>query len=224
MKRIIYPFLLVVGICLMSACNKYETYADLKKRESEGINNFISRQAIEVIDEATFNAQGKTTDVLKNQFVRFTRNGVYMQIVRKGSGTPLENNKTTNVLCRFMEKNILTDSVLVRNDEHAYMGNSSTGVVDVSNFLDKMAVTRTGNTFTASFTDRGMMYSYHGSASVPQGWLVPLSYINLAYPVTDGAEAETAKVRLIVPHAQGTADASASVYPCYYEITYQRDN
>ena len=29
------------------------------------------------------------------------------------------------------------------------------------------------------------------------------------------------KIRLIVPHSEGQSDASASVYPCYYEITYQ---
>jgi ribosomal protein S12 methylthiotransferase len=34
---------------------------------------------------------------------------------------------------------------------------------------------------------------------------------------------ETAKVRLIVPHSQGTADASSSVTPYYYELTYQRE-
>jgi len=31
-----------------------------------------------------------------------------------------------------------------------------------------------------------------------------------------------AKVRLIVPSAQGTAIASGAVYPCLYELTYQR--
>ena len=31
-----------------------------------------------------------------------------------------------------------------------------------------------------------------------------------------------AHVRLIVPGSQGQANASANVYPCFYDITYQR--
>lgn len=65
-----------------------------------------------------------------------------------------------------------------------------------------------------------MMYQFHGSASVPAGWLVPLNYISVGYPEEDNDE--IAKVSLIVPHSQGTADASSSVTPYFYEITYQR--
>ena len=143
-----------------------------------------------------------------------------MQIVRKGCVSMLENNKTVNLLCRFMEKNIMTDSVLVRNDRVNYMYNSTYGTYDTSTYLDKMTVMRTGSQFTASFV-QGMMYQYHGSASVPAGWLVPLNYINVGRPENDGDE--VSKVRLIVPHSQGTADATSSVYPCYYEITYVKE-
>ena len=130
----------------------------------------------------------------------------------------LEENKTVNVLCRFSEKNIKTGEIVVRNDVHASL--SSMGNIDVSQILDKMSVVRTGTTITASFID-GMMYRYHGSASVPGGWLVPLNYVKIGRPEEDGEE--TAKVRLIVPHSQGTADASSSVTPYFYEITYQRE-
>ncbi len=119
-----------------------------------------------------------------------------------------------------MEKNIKTDSVIIRNDDHAYITSTVGTNLDVSTFLDKMSVQRTGTTITASFVE-GMMYQYHGSASVPGGWLVPLNYVNLGRPEYEGEE--TAKVRLIVPHSQGTPDASSSVIPCYYEITYQRE-
>jgi hypothetical protein len=50
---------------------------------------------------------------------------------------------------------------------------------------------------------------------------VPLNYVKIGRPENEGEE--TAKVRLIVPHSQGTADASSSVTPYYYEITYQRE-
>ena len=68
-----------------------------------------------------------------------------------------------------------------------------------------------------------MMLMYHSSStSVPAGWLVPLNYINVGRPENENDE--IAKVRLIVPHSQGTVDASSSVYPCFYEITYVREN
>ena len=91
--------------------------------------------------------------------------------------------------------------------------------MDVSQYLDKMSVTRNGTTITASFLG-GMMVQYHGSTSVPGGWLVPLNYVKIGRP--ENLDEETAKVRLIVPHSQGTADASSSVVPCFYEISYER--
>ena len=207
-----------MAVVVLAGCEKYETYSDMKKKEQEAIEAFISQEGIQVIDQTTFEAQGNKTDLASNQFVKFTRNGVYMQVIREGCGTVLEENKTVNVLCRFMEKNIKTGDVVVRNDVHATL--SSMGSIDVSQILDKMSVVRTGTTITASYIS-GMMYRYHGSASVPGGWLVPLNYVKIGRPENDGEE--TAKVRLIVPHSQGTADASSSVTPYYYEITYQRE-
>ena len=66
-----------------------------------------------------------------------------------------------------------------------------------------------------------LFMSNEGSTSVPGGWLVPLNYVKIGRPENEGEE--TAKVRLIVPHSQGTADASSSVTPYYYEITYQKE-
>ncbi|MCH5306494.1 MAG: DUF4827 domain-containing protein [Prevotella sp.] len=219
MKRVLYPMLLLIALLMMAGCEDVETYADMKEKEQDAINRFISSQRISVIDEGTFNAQGQTTDVAANQFVRFSRTGVYMQIVRKGSGEKLEENKNVVLLSRFMEKNMMTDSVVIRNDRRAYITLAGVGTIDVSQYIDKMNVRRTGTTITASFIE-GMMYQYHGSTTVPAGWLVPLNYINVGYTENEGDE--IAKVRLIVPHSQGTADASSSVTPYYYEITYQR--
>ena len=219
MKKYSYIIALLMAVVVMAGCEKYETYSDMKKKEQDAIERFISEQGIEVIDQTTFEAQGNTTILSSNQFVRFTRNGVYMQIVRGGCGSVLEENKAVNILCRFMEKNIQTGEVVVRNDVHASLSTLGTGI-DVSQYLDKMSVKRTGTTITASFLS-GMMYRYHGSASVPGGWLVPLNYVKIGRP--ENPDEETAKVRLIVPHSQGTADASSSVTPYYYEITYQRE-
>lgn len=218
MKKYSHIIALLMAVVVLASCEKYETYSDMKKKEQDAIEAFISEQGIQVIDQTTFEAQGNKTDLASNQFVKFTRNGVYMQIIREGCGSVLEEDKTVNVLSRFMEKNIKTGDVVVRNDVHASL--SSMGSIDVSQFLDKMSVVRTGTTITASFLS-GMMYQYHGSTSVPGGWLVPLNYVKIGRPENEGEE--TAKVRLIVPHSQGTADASSSVTPYYYEITYQRE-
>ena len=211
--------MLLLCMVLLTGCEDYETYADKKEKEQDAISRFISNENIQVISESTFNAQGQRTDLASNQYVRFERNGVYMQIVRQGCGQKLEEKKNVTLLCRFLEKNLLTDSVLIRNDVRAFITMSGTGQINVSEYLDKMTVQRNGTTISASFVS-GMMYQYHGSASVPAGWLVPLNYVKVGYPENDGDE--VSKVRLIVPHSQGTSDASANVVPCYYEITYQR--
>jgi len=219
MKRLIFPILTAL-VLLATSCQHYETYSDRKAKERSAIDRFIQEEGIEVISEEMFKAQGETTDTAQNQYVRLSRSGVYMQIIRPGYGNKIEENKTINIYCRFMEKNIMTDSVMLRNDER-YLLYSSTGYQDMSQYPDKMSVKRTGTTITASFVS-GAMYTYHGSAQVPSGWLVPLNYVSVDVPPA-GSDEEIAKVRLIVPHSQGTADATSSVYPCYYEITYVKE-
>ncbi len=221
MKRLFFPLMILCCALLLASCNDYETYADMKEKERSAIDNFISSNKINVISEATFNEQGQTTDTARNEYVLLGRTGVYMQIVRKGCGEKLEENKSVTILCRFLERNIMTDSLLVRNDQSYYLYSKSAGqTINAAQILDKMSVKRTGTTITASYIE-GMMYNYHGSSSVPSGWLVPLNYVNVGRPET--VHDETAFVRLIVPHSQGTSDASSTVYPCYYEITYQRE-
>ena len=212
--------LLAMVVSLFADCNDYETYSDLKKKERQAISKFLVDSAINVISEKQFEEQGQTTDLKKNQYVLLDKSGVYMQIIRKGCGQQVESGKTVNVLCRFSETNILTDSMLIRNDivGTIYMNGQ---YIDVSQYVDKMTVQRNGSTFQASFVS-GMMQLYHGTSSVPSGWLVPLLYINVGRPLQEGDE--IAKVKLIVPHSQGTQTASQSVYPAFYVITYQRDN
>ena len=219
MKRLIFPILTALML-LTASCQHYETYSDRKAKDRSAIERFIQQEGIQVISEEMFHAQGETTDVSQNQYVRLSRSGVYMQIIRKGYGNLIEEDKTINIYCRFVEKNIMTDSILVRNDERFLMSVNSK-YQDMSQYPDKMSVKRTGTTITASFVS-GVMYTYHGSAQVPSGWLVPLNYVSVDVPPA-GSEAEIAKVRLIVPHSQGTADATSTVYPCFYEITYVRE-
>lgn len=206
MKRnFIWALLLVVAAGFLASCSKYETYGDKKEKERNAINKFINDSLINPISETVFAAQDSTTDVSKNQYVYLNNTGVYMQIVRKGCGEALPDGKTTNVLCRFVEYNILDEAMQLRNDL-------------TPSYYDKMTVTRNGKTYSANFAS-GLMTSTYGS-SVPSGWLVPLSYINVGIPSNAGDE--VAMVRLIVPHTQGQSYASSNVYPCFYVITYQK--
>ncbi len=228
MKKTYSLLILLCGILFFTSCNKGETYSDLKEAERDAINRFISeefttpfvKKKITVISQSQFESQGETTDVEKNEYVYLDKSGVYMQIVRKGCGSLVKESESLEILCRFLEYNIKGGTLLVRNDA-PYFVVISNKQYDFSSEPDKMTVQRIGNSFTGSFVS-GSMSIFHSSAAVPAGWLVPLLYVNVGRPKNDGDE--VAKVRLIVPHSQGTVDASSSVYPCYYEITYQRDN
>lgn len=195
---------------VFASCNDVETYAEKKEAENKAITSYIVKNSVKVISEDQFEAQGFKTKVEDNEFVLFESNGVYMQIVREGCGEKLKNGETSTVLCRFTETNLMTDSIQLSND-----------ILYYSAIVEKMNVSNNYGTFTGSFeTGSSLMYSVYGSQSVPSGWLTPLGFINLGRPTDDGEE--VAKVRIIVPHSQGQSNASQSVYPCLYDLTYQR--
>lgn len=203
--RPLTALLMIFITSVMVSCDDTETYGDMKEKERNAISDYIKEKGIKVISEEVFHAQGDTTYLDKNEFVYLNNSGVYMQIVSHGNGSYLEENKQVNLLCRFAEYNIQGGYFLTRNDTdpRAY---------------DIMTVQRTGSTYTGVFAS-GTMNDNYGS-SVPSGWLVALPYLRL--DPQDNPDHEIARVNLIVPHSQGTATASGSVYPCYYTITLQR--
>lgn len=211
MKKLKLVLFALLGIMAFASCSNNETYADQKKKERSAINRYIADQKIKVITESQFEAQDSTTDVSKNEYVLFQNTGVYMQIIRKGCGEKLKDGETATVLCRFNEYNLLeSDTTLILSNIYQYVW-----------LADKMTVKNTSGTFSASFIKgSSLMYTSYQSAAVPAGWLVPLTYINLGRPDKEGDE--VAKVKLIVPHSQGQENATSNVYPCLYEITYQR--
>ena len=162
--------LVIALLCVLAAsCSKYETYAEQKEAESDAINAFIAKNNINVISESTFFSNGNVTDLSRNEYVLFASSGVYMQIVRKGCGEKLKKGETATVLCRFSERNIKTDSLVV-----------NTNTVSFRRFSDKMNVTNTLGNFTASFINgESWMVDAYTTTSVPSGWLVPLAYINI---------------------------------------------
>ena len=209
---------------LLESCKEEQTYAEQKKAEYRAISSFLSNgitvldrelgdtilhvAPINPISESKFYEQDSTTDVSRNEYVLFAGTGIYMQIVRKGVGNKLQHGETARLLCRYKEFNIMGDSLQTRNDNAYYIG-----------MLDEMNVSNTYGTLTGTFI-QGMMKLNYNSVNVPEGWLVPLRFINIGRQIEE--DEEIAKVRLIVPHSTGQSDAVNRVYPCFYEITYQR--
>ena len=204
MRKSIFSVILLSILLGMAACNDYETYGELKEKERDNIERFISDSSFVIIGEDQFKEQGEKT-VGDKQFVYLTKSGVYMQIVRKGCGEKIKDGETVGILCRFIEISI--------QDTTSFSNLNSPFDPDIMN------VSRSGSTYSATFL-AGLMADVYGS-TVPEGWLVPLQYINIGREM--GPDDEIAKVKLIVPHSQGTTNnAKANVIPYYYIITYQR--
>ena len=224
-KALIAFFLPLLPV--LYACSDEQTYAEQKEDERKAINAFLDRDVliykseqdtlhvgrIQVISEQQFLEQDSTTDLSRNEYVLFGSTGVYMQIVRKGVGPKLESGESMSVLARYIEYNIMGDSIMTRNDVFYYA--TTPDVLDISNSY---------GTFTASFnTDingGGVMVRAYSSAEVPAGWLIPFTYIHVGRQLAE--DDAIAKVRLIVPHSKGTYKARQAVYPTFYEITFQQ--
>lgn len=202
MKKILFTFLTLVAFGFIAgSCSNNVSFADLKKAEKAAINKFLTEKDIKVISMEEFLAHDSTTDVSKNEYVLFNDNGVYMQIVRKGEGSRVEDGTTRKVLCRFIEYNLQSCDTTAAN-------------IYSSSIVDVMMVKNESGTYNGTFTSGYMMNS--GSTAVPTGWLVPLPYILLSRNT-----ANIAKVRIIVPYSSGSASAQQNVTPYWYEITYQ---
>ena len=185
-----------------TSCNDGETYAEQKDKEKKAIRKFIESNdfvgTITPITEEQFYAQDSITDTIKNEFVLFNDDGIYMQIVRKGEGqTMVEMAKEMSdstvskvLLCRFLEYDIESADTTYTN-------------LYTPSIVDKMLCkySHYSQSYTASFTEGRMLNSYN--ATVPQGWLKPLNFIRLTRDA-----GKIAKVRLIVPHSSGTTNAS----------------
>lgn len=214
-----------LALSFTTSCDDEDTYADMRERERDQIQAFLKHGTtvlnyesgdtilhvpanIRVISESEFFNNDSTTNVSDNEYVLFSGSGVYMQIVRKGTGSKLAEGESCTVLNRFIEFNIASDTISATNRVLAY-----------ETMVDKMTCSNTYGTISGSFLS-GIMKSLYGSAAVPSAWLLPLNFINLGRQ--DGPDAEIALIRLIVPSTEGQTDASTNVYPCFYEISYQK--
>lgn len=209
MKKLIY----VIGglMALLAAfvsCDDEETYAEQKERETKQIKKWIEEKGIDVISMSDFlkdtitNNPETGPDITRNEYVLFVDNGVYMQIVREGDERVIEPGEVWEMNARYKEWYVGTGDVITQNQ---YQRDP-----------DVFTVRRVGDNYTAYFKS-GIMASAYGT-SVPNAWLMVMPFIK---PGTlNGSSA--AKVRLIVPHTQGTQTAAQSVYPAFYEIIITR--
>lgn len=217
--------LILATVFTLSACDDDDTYADRLKRERNQISGFLRSGVsimsndslsyilnipgnIKTISEEEFYAQDSTTNVEKNEYVYFNSTGVYMQIVRKGSGKKIEDGENATILTRYVEYNIARDTLQSSNRSLYY-----------APYPDVMTCSNSSGLITGRFTS-GLMMSLYNSPSVPNGWITPLTFITPGRQ--DTPEGGSSLVRLIVPSSQGQSDANYNVYPCFYELTYQR--
>lgn len=226
MKRIYWLFLAALVVLAQYSCGtEDQTYGEQKEHEREVVSSFIKRDVvmmigtdtlldlgkIKVITEEEFENQDSTTNVEKNEFVLFSNTGVYMQIVREGTGKRIESGESRRLICRFWEYNIMGDSLQLTNRIQKYA--TSPEYMNVSNNSGYIS-----GSFDLTMPTGSLMYSTYGDSNVPDGWLKPLEYVRVG---TQTDEKRISKVRLIVPHSAGHSHAMASVYPCFYELTFQ---
>ena len=172
---------------------------------------------IKVISEADFAAQDSTTK--ENEYVLLDESGVYMHVDNRGPGEEVLGNGTYDMVARFVEIALQTRSDLGMTAGDTLLANFHVSNPSYTIKGEDFKLTISGESYSASFTrsDSYSMYGMYGTVAVPSGWLIPLRYLKPGR--TNDAE-KIARVKLIVPHSEGTSSATQSVYPCFYELTY----
>ena len=110
----------------------------------------------------------------------------------------------------------------IKDEKNLISGAELTNTISsFSAMPEKMSVARHGEQISGSFDpSSSLIYSTYGSTSVPQGWLEVLRYTNLGRIVSENDE--PARVKIIVPHSSGQSDAQMNVYPCLYELNFEK--
>ena len=205
MKKLVFLFLsLLTAGSLFQACDNSKTYAEMLEDEKNAVNKFIKDSAINVISLEEFE-RDTITDLSRNEYVAFS-NGVYMQIVDRGSA---ENKTDTfannNEICvRYIEEDIMTRDTTCFNVFLEEWG-------DANQLYTNPAVFRyvaEGSYVYGTFIQMDYYWaSYYQSTAVPAGWLLALPFVR-----------NYAHVRLIVPSKVGHSSAQQYVNPYYYDI------
>lgn len=202
MKKLILLFvaLLAIGNAFQS-CSNTKTYAEMLQEEKDAINAFIKKQGIQAISKDDFE-KDTVTNVELNEYVAFS-NGVYMQIVDRGSLDEADAFVNRDVLTvRFIEHDIIANDTSCFNVFIPGFEDYS----DYNNYPDVFNYMWDGYNPYGQFIE-GSMGLVYGTTDVPGGWLFALKYLR-----------NNAHVRLIVPSKQGHSTAQKYVYPYFYDI------
>lgn len=226
MKGLYWFLALALVVFAQYSCGSQDkTYGEQKQYEREIVNSFINRNVvmtvgpdtlldlgkIKVITEEEFENQDSVTNVDENEFVLFATSGIYMQIVREGAGKRIAMGENKRLICRFWEYNMMGDSLQLTNRIQSFATRPE--YLNISNNSGYIS-----GSFDTTVPTGSLFYSTYGDSNVPEGWLKPLAYVRVGKQMD---ETRIAKVRLIVPHSAGHSHAMASVYPCFYELTFQ---
>lgn len=227
MKKQIF-YLLFIS-CVLQGCNKGITYADQKENEKNDIQSWIVKHDYKIISEEQFYKQDSLTN--ENEFVLLKESGVYMNIIQRGKGKRILDDGRYTIISRYLEialsgienffvtGDTLSGNMKLRN--YPVFGPENWGLPQYMAQPDNYILTIDKNNYKASFKENSMMAYVYKTASVPSGWLIPLRFLKPASSIPTLPSEDIARVKLIVPHSQGSAQAMKYVYPCLYEITYQ---
>lgn len=216
MKKLVFLFLsLLTAGSLFQACDNSKTYAEMLEDEKNAVERFIKDSAIHVISVEEFERNDTVTKAKANgdaydEFVFFSGEGVYMQIIDRGDYDQNDKNKYKfvdgNIICtKYSEINVDTRELAAFNiPMEEYM--------DAGQLYAYPAVFRyvKAETYSAgTFIQMDYVWGqYYASTVVPQGWLLALPYLR-----------DNAHVRLIVPSKMGHNSAQQYVTPFFYNIT-----
>lgn len=221
MKKLVFLFLsLLTAGSLFQACDDSKTYAEQLEDEKNAVERFIKDSAIHVISVSEFEQNDSVTKAKANgdaydEFVFFSSEGVYMQIIDRGNDnkanyTDEEKEKDkfvdgNNICTRYAETNIETRELAAFNIPVEEYMDAGTLYAYPAVFRYVKAETYSAGTFTEMDFVWGQ---YYASTAVPQGWLLSLPYLR-----------DNAHVRLIVPSKMGHNSAQQYVTPYFYDIT-----
>ncbi len=209
MKRLVYFFLsvFILGSAFYS-CDNSKTYAEKLADERKAIERYVKEHNIKVISEEEF-LKDTVTDLSKNEYVYFD-NGVYMQIVDRGSEEVADTFRNGEmILVRFVEMFLESgDTTRVSNWDSSF-----------NPYPEEFRFMKSSTTIQGLFMTDGLNFNNNTSTmateygtAVPNGWLVPLQYVR-----------NKAHVKIIVPSKMGHAVSSQYVYPYFYDIRkYER--
>ena len=217
MKKLLFLFLsLLTAGGLFQACDNSKTYAEMLEDEKNAVERFIKDSAIHVISVEEFERNDTMTKVkgkdgaTYDEFVFFSSEGIYMQIIDRGDYDADNKNaykfEDRDIICtKYKEINVDTRELASFNIPTEEYMDAGQLYANPAVFVYVKKETYSAGTFIE------MDYvwaSYYGSTAVPQGWLLSLPYLR-----------DNAHVRLIVPSKMGHQSAQQYVTPYFYDIT-----